>query len=86
MHYMCCTKCGRDFEVIDPKKEAKDTSYKEYWDKQDSRAVTVPSADIPKYNDGLLYFYVGFGRVALPIPEEGKKWAMVDGQLALVDA
>ena len=35
VHYIRCKKCGRDYEVIDPNKEERETDYKEYWeDKQ----------------------------------------------------
>ena len=29
--YYHCTKCGREYEISDPVKEERETTYKEYW-------------------------------------------------------
>lgn len=32
VNYYHCPHCGRDYEVIDPVKEERESSYKEYWE------------------------------------------------------
>ena len=32
MHWFSCSKCGRDFDVLDPLEEDRNNTYKEYWD------------------------------------------------------
>lgn len=29
--YYTCSKCGRNYEIIDPLREERDNEYKEYW-------------------------------------------------------
>lgn len=31
IHYFLCSKCGRDYEIIDPPKEQRENDYKDYW-------------------------------------------------------
>ena len=29
--YYPCSKCGRDYEIAEPRREERETEYKEYW-------------------------------------------------------
>lgn len=31
LSYYHCMKCGRSYEIVDPTREEKETSYKDYW-------------------------------------------------------
>ena len=31
LHYLKCKKCGRNYELLDPMKEEKESDFSEYW-------------------------------------------------------
>lgn len=31
-----CIRCGRDYEIVDPTKEEREGTYKEYWEERES--------------------------------------------------